>query len=166
MGVDGLKTGYLAVEKYSLASSRIVGERRIIAVASGFNTKNSRSRESAKMLNWAIRTFDVIKVTKKNENFESLNVWLGKKDKVNVYTKEDVYLSVPKRKKSTVKAFIEYYGPIKAPIHKDQKLGVLNIFIEDELTKELDFFASEDIKKSNIFSRLYRSFNYLIWGDV
>ena len=118
------------------------------------------------MLNWALKTFDVIKVTEKNENFESLNVWLGKKDKVDVYAKEDVYLNIPKRKKSTVKAFIEYNGPIEAPILKDQKLGVLNIYIKDELTKQLDLFASEDIKKSNIFSRLYRSFNYLIWGDV
>ena len=166
MGADGLKTGYLAVEKYSLASSILIGERRLIAVASGFETKNSRSRESSRMLNWALKTFDVIKVTEKNENFESLNVWLGKKDKVDVYAKEDVYLNIPKRKKSTVKAFIEYNGPIEAPILKDQKLGVLNIYIKDELTKQLDLFASEDIKKSNIFSRLYRSFNYLIWGDV
>ena len=166
MGADGLKTGYLAVEKYSLASSILIGERRLIAVASGFETKNSRSRESSRMLNWALKTFDVIKVTEKNENFESLNVWLGKKDKVDVYAKEDVYLNIPKRKKSTVKAFIEYNGPIEAPILKDQKLGVLNIYIKDELTKQLDIFASEDIKRSNIFSRLYRSFNYLIWGDV
>ena len=35
IGADGIKTGYLAVEKYSLASS-IIGERRLIAVGSGF----------------------------------------------------------------------------------------------------------------------------------
>ena len=39
VGVDGIKTGYLAVEKYSLASTMIKNERRIIAVASGFQTK-------------------------------------------------------------------------------------------------------------------------------
>ena len=40
VGVDGIKTGYLAVEKYSLASSMKREDRRIIAVASGFPTKN------------------------------------------------------------------------------------------------------------------------------
>ena len=40
VGVDGVKTGYLAVEKYSLASSMIKKDRRIISVASGFETKN------------------------------------------------------------------------------------------------------------------------------
>ena len=39
VGVDGVKTGYLAVEKYSLASS-MKKDRRLIAVVSGFPTKN------------------------------------------------------------------------------------------------------------------------------
>ena len=50
VGVDGVKTGYLAVEKYSLASS-MKKDRRIISVISGFETKNSRSSESLKLLN-------------------------------------------------------------------------------------------------------------------
>ena len=33
VGVDGIKTGYLAVEKYSLASTMIKNDRRVIAVA-------------------------------------------------------------------------------------------------------------------------------------
>ena len=52
VGVDGIKTGYLAVEKYSLASSMKREDRRIIAVASGFPTKNFRSTESLKLINW------------------------------------------------------------------------------------------------------------------
>ena len=50
MGADGIKTGYLAVEKYSLASSIERKGRRLIAVGSGFETKSSRSRESSKLL--------------------------------------------------------------------------------------------------------------------
>ena len=39
IGVDGIKTGYLSYEKYSLASSIKRKDRRLIAVGSGFNTK-------------------------------------------------------------------------------------------------------------------------------
>ena len=49
IGVDGVKTGYLAVEKYSLASSMKKNERRLIAVVSGFPTKSLRSSESLKL---------------------------------------------------------------------------------------------------------------------
>ena len=49
IGVDGIKTGFLTVEQYSLASSIKIIERRVTAVASGFNTKSARTRESLKM---------------------------------------------------------------------------------------------------------------------
>jgi len=166
IGVDGIKTGFLTVEKYSLAASMKVGSRRINSVASGFSTKNLRSRESAKILSWGLRKFDTIKVASKNDPFLSLNVWLGKKNKIDVIVDEDLYFTVPKRKKSSVKAIAEYDSPIQAPIKKGDKLGSLSVFIEGELKKEVNILASEDIKRANIFSRLFKSLNYLVWGDV
>ena len=83
-GADGIKTGYLAVEKYSLASSIKKGERRLIAVGSGFETKNSRSRQSKKLLTWGLTNFDTIQIAKTDEEISNLDVWLGKKDKVQV----------------------------------------------------------------------------------
>ena len=79
MGADGIKTGFLTVEQYSLAASIKAGERRVTVVGSGFKTKNSRSRESTKILNWGLKKFDTIQVTKKGEIIAYLNVWLGKK---------------------------------------------------------------------------------------
>ena len=166
IGVDGIKTGFLTVEKYSLASSMKVGDRRVLAVGSGFNTKNIRSRESAKMLNYAIRRFDTVSVAMKNEPIANLNVWLGKKNKVDVVVSEDLYYTVPKRKKNTIKAVMEYEGPIKAPIKKGDVLGKLNVYVSGELDKEIDIISNENVKKANIFSRLFKSFNYFIWGDV
>ncbi|MBA1337286.1 MAG: D-alanyl-D-alanine carboxypeptidase (penicillin-binding protein 5/6) [Pelagibacterales bacterium] len=166
IGADGIKTGFLTVEKYSLASSMLVGKRRINAVASGFDTKNDRSKDSAKLLSWGLRTFDTIQVTKKNEPFIKLKVWLGKNENVNAVTYESVYLTIPKRKKNTIKAVIEYNNNLSAPIKKGDKIGVLNVFIKDELKKEIDVFSNENIKKANIFSRLLKSFNFLVWGDV
>ena len=166
IGSDGIKTGFLTVEKYSLASSIKLDERRIIAVGSGFNTKNSRSRESQRILNWSIRKFDTIMVVKKDELFTNLEVWLGKKNKVAVVASEDFYLTVPKRKKKTIKAILKYEGPLISPIKKGDLVGVLHIYVSDELVKKIDVISDEDIKRSNIFSRIFKSLNYLVWGDV
>ena len=166
IGADGIKTGFLTVEKYSLASSIKVGERRLTAVASGFKTKNSRSRESLKLLNWGLKKFDTIQVVKTSEVMTSLNVWLGKKAKVKILPSEDVYLTIPKRKKKIIKAILEYDGPIQAPIKKGDTLGTLNVYVSDELKKQINILAAEDIEKSNIFSRIFKSLNYLVWGDV
>ena len=166
IGADGIKTGFLTVEQYSLASSVKVKERRIIAVGSGFKTKNSRSRESIKILNWGLKKFDTIRITKKNEIYTNLNVWLGKKNKVQVVPNEDFYITIPKRKKKTIKAILEYKGPVEAPIKKGDKIALLNIYLSGELNKQIDLLAAEDVKKSNIFSRLFNSLNYLVWGDA
>jgi len=166
IGVDGIKTGYLAVEKYSLAASIKNGERRLISVGSGFETKSSRSKETRKILSWGLRTFDTIEVAKQGVPFTFFDVWLGKKHNVEGYVKEDIYLTVPKRKKDIIKAVVEYTGPIEAPIKKNDKLGVLNVFLEDELIKELDIYSNSDVKRLNVFYRLIKYMNYLVWGDV
>ena len=166
IGADGIKTGFLTVEQYSLATSMEVGKRRITAVGSGFKTKNSRSRESMKILNWGLKKFDTVRITKRDEIFANLNVWLGKKNKVDVATSEDFYLTIPKRKKKTIKAVLEYEGPIQSPIKKGEKLGVLKVYISGELKNQIDVLSAENIKKSNIFSRIFQSLNYLVWGDV
>ena len=166
IGVDGLKTGFLTVEQYSLASSILRNGRRIIAVGSGFKTKSSRTKESRKMLLHGLSKFDTIEIAKKNEIFSSLETWLGKKNKVDIYVKDNIYITVTKRKKKTISAYIQFNGPIPAPIEKNAKLGVLNIFLNDELFAQHDVFSMEKIKKVNIFSSLIRSFNFLVWGDV
>jgi len=166
MGADGIKTGYLAVEKYSLASSLERKGRRLIAVASGFETKNSRSRESSKLLTYGLTNFDLVEINKSGEEFDSVDVWLGKKDFVKVYTKEDIYKIIKKGKKKLLKVKMLYEGPVEAPISKDQVLAKLRIIYDDELIDEYDLLAKEQVNKVNIFSRLMKSLNYLIWGDV
>ena len=166
LGADGIKTGYLALEKYSLASSIDRNGRRLIAVGSGFKSKNSRSKESTKMLTYALTNFDLVKITEANKPFQKIDVWLGKESTVDVYTKEDIYKTIKKAKKKLLKVSVNYDGPVEAPINKDQKVATLKVVYDQELVGEYDLLASKEIKKVNFFSRLLKSLNYLIWGDV
>jgi len=166
LGADGIKTGYLAVEKYSLASSVYRNGRRLIAVGSGFNTKNDRSKESAKLLTWGLTNFDLIEIAKSYTSIENLDVWLGKKSTVAAYVDVDIYKTIPKARKKFLKVYITYNGPIQAPIKKNDVLGKLKVTYKDELLDEFNLFALEDVKKLNVFSSLMKSINFLIWGDV
>ena len=166
IGVDGIKTGYLAYEKYSLASSIIKNKRRLIGVGSGFDTKNARSKQSLKLLTWGLTKFDTIKITEKNKNLTSLQVWLGTKKELNVHVNKDIYKTIPKAKKKYLKVIISYDGPIAAPIKKNEIVAKLKIFFKDDNIGNYDLLASENIKKQNILSRLIGSINFLLWGDV
>jgi D-alanyl-D-alanine carboxypeptidase (penicillin-binding protein 5/6) len=166
LGADGIKTGYLAVEKYSLASSIERKGRRLIAVGSGFSTKRERSSESAKLLTWGLTNFDLIEISRSIAPIENIDVWLGKKSTVGVYVKKDIYKTIPKARKKFLKVSVNYNGPIQAPIKKDDLWGKLTITYKGELIDEHNLYAFEDVKKLNVFSRLIKSINFLIWGDV
>tara|TARA_B110001452_G_scaffold94783_1_gene78319 strand:- start:612 stop:1769 length:1158 start_codon:yes stop_codon:yes gene_type:complete len=166
IGADGIKTGYLAVEKYSLASSLERNGRRLIAIGSGFDTKSSRSRESSKLLTYGLTNFDLIEINKSNKPIKKIDVWLGKEKQVDVYVNEDIFKTIKKAKKKLLKVALKYDGPIEAPIKKNDVIGKLRVVYDQELIGEYDLLAANDVGKVNIFSRLIRSLNYLIWGDV
>ena len=166
VGVDGVKTGYLAVEKYSLASSMKKNNRRVIAVVSGFETKNLRSSESLRLLNWGFRNTNTFEISKNNQTTFQIDTWLGEKNKINVSSKEDYYITIDKKDIRHLNVTLSYTGPIKAPIKKGEKIAELIIKKKDEQIKTLPLYASEDVKKVNFFKSLITSINYLIWGDV
>jgi len=166
VGVDGVKTGYLAVEKYSLASSMKKNDRRVIAVASGFETKNLRSSESLKLLNWSFRHTNTFEISKKNISSFEIDTWLGKKNTINAISKEDYYITINKKDIRHLSVSLSYPGPAKAPIQKGEKIADLIIKKKDTIIKTLPLFASEDLKKVNFFKSIMTSLNYLIWGDV
>ena len=166
IGADGIKTGYLAVEKYSLASSINRKGRRLIAVGSGFETKSSRSRESSRLLTYGLTNFDLVEINKANKPIDKVEVWLGKQSYVDVHVDTDIYKTIKKAKKRLLKISLKYDGPIEAPIKKNQKIGTYRVVYDQELIGEYDLLASNDVQKVNIFTRLIKSLNYLIWGDV
>ena len=166
VGVDGIKTGYLAVEKYSLASTMKKNDRRVIAVASGFQNKNQRSKESLKLLNWGFRNTNTFEISKKDVTFFELETWLGKDEKIKAISNNDFYLTINKKDIRHLNIFLQYDGPIKAPISKGEKIADLVIKKNDQIIKTLPLYASTDLKKVNFFKSLVTSINYLIWGDV
>ena len=165
-GADGIKTGYLAVERYSLASSILRKGRRLIAVGSGFETKSSRSKESTKLLTYGLTNFDLIEITTPEKIIDNVDVWLGKENQLDVYVNQNIYKIIKKAQKRLLKVTVNYTGPVEAPIKKDQVIGKLKIVYDENMLGEYDLLAAKEIKKINIFSRLIRSLNYLVWGDV
>ena len=166
IGADGIKTGYLALEKYSLASSVIGEKRRLISVMSGFKTKQSRSTDSIKLISWGLRNTNTYEVSEKNISNHKFKTWLGKKEFVNVSTKDDVYVTINKKEVKNFKVIYKYNGPIKAPIKKGDEIGTLIVQKSEDNVSSIPVYANEDIKKVNFFKSLFLSFNYMIWGDV
>ncbi len=166
LGVDGIKTGYLSLEKYSLASTMKRKDRRLIAVGSGFPTKKLRASESLKLLSWGFRNSETYEISKANETIFEVESWLGKKKIIPGITKENIFHTINKRDLKKFKVSLEYNGPVIAPIAKDQKIAEIKIYNGNEAVKTIPVFSNEKIDKINFISSLFTSLNYLVWGDV
>ena len=166
IGGDGIKTGHLAVEQYSLASSLKKKNRRLISVGSGFKTNALRASQSRKLLTWGLTNTETFEISKKKQTFFEIETWLGKNNKTQVYTKDDAYVTINKKNLRGFEVFLEYTGPIKAPIQKDEQLATINVYNKKELIKSVPVYAAEKVKKINFLLSILTSFNYMIWGDV
>jgi len=141
-------------------------DRRIIAVASGFNTKNLRSSESLKLLNWGFRNTNTFEISKNGETIFELDTWLGTINKIKATPKVDFYLTINKKDISHLTVSLDYDGPILAPVKKGTQIATMTVKKKDEIIKSIPLFAAEDLNKVNFFKSLITSLNYSIWGDV
>jgi len=166
MGVDGIKTGHLVVEEYSLASSIKKKNRRLIAVGSGFKTNSLRASQSRKLLSWGLTNTETFQISKKEETIFEMNTWLGKKKIIKGFTKEDVYMTINKKELRGFEVFLEYTGPIKAPVKKNEEIGSIKIYKKKILVKSIPLYSVDKVKKINFLLGILTSFNYMIWGDA
>lgn len=165
LGVDGLKTGYTNLGGYGLVASAIKNNRRLLMVVNGFKTDKDRTLDSESLLKWGFYNFSTINLFVKNRIIDSAKVWLGKKNKVDILTLENLYITLPRLEVKDIKMKIVYKSPIPAPIKKGDKIG--KVIITAPSIKDIHFpvFAAEDVEKIGFWKRIYSALYYLILGQ-
>ncbi|MEK9975354.1 MAG: D-alanyl-D-alanine carboxypeptidase family protein [Pelagibacteraceae bacterium] len=164
MGADGIKTGYLNNSGYSLAATIKKNDRRILSVVSGTDSKNARSRETVRLLSYAENRFDLLKINKIDKNY-NIKTWNLKQKTVQLELKNNIYLTIPKRKKNKLKIEIDHEKDILSrELKKGSPVSKLNIYYDNNLIKSETLYSSVNTEKENFFVRFLNSISLLIWG--
>ncbi len=164
MGADGIKTGYLNNSGYSLAATIKKNDRRILSVVSGTDSKNARSRETVRLLSYAENRFDLLKINKIDKNY-NIKTWNLKQKTVQLELKNNIYLTIPKRKKNKLKIEIDHEKDIlSSELKKGSPVSKLNIYYDNNLIKSETLYSSVNTEKENFFVRFLNSISLLIWG--
>ncbi len=154
LGVDGLKTGFTDASGYGLLASAKEGERRMIMVINGMESKRVRSRESNRVLRWAFTAWDNIRLYNAGQAIGRLPVALGATEMVTLHASQHIDLTVPARKSPQLKGYIEYKAPLIAPIAKGDVLGVLVVRENDKEILRSPVVAGQHIEETGFFGRL------------
>ncbi|TOM09843.1 D-alanyl-D-alanine carboxypeptidase family protein [Vibrio parahaemolyticus] len=162
MNVDGMKTGYTSGAGYSLATSAINGDMRLIAVVMGAKSQSVRESESKQLLSYGFRFYDTLMPTAAGTDIANARVWMGQKDELKVGVNRDVYLTLPKGDVNKLKAEVEYNGDLLAPIAQDQVVGTLLYKVDGKVVKETELVALEPVEEGGIFKRIMDWFKRLV----
>lgn len=157
LGADGLKTGHTEEAGYGLVGSATRGNRRITFAITGLDSSKERMIEAEKITNWAYRDFTAKRVANKGTIIGYLPVWLGEKEEVGVYAKEDLYILTPITADPTFITAMIYNTPIEAPFESGAitpaKLKVTFKSETETIEKEFELFAYEGSKLGNFIIR-------------
>ena len=162
IGADGLKTGHTQEAGYGLVGSAKQGDRRVIFVITGLESREARAEESVKIINWAFRQFAEKDVVEAGTQIATADVWMGELPTVGLTVAQDLTLLVPIFEQDEINAEVVYDGPIEAPITAGQQLGELVITLDDLPVKRIPLVAEDDVARGGFGTRL-RTAALVLW---
>ena len=163
-GVDGLKTGWTTEAGYSLAATATRDDRRLISVVMKTDSEEERLEESARLLNYGFRRFNVEDIVAKGELVGEVEVQEGKKPIVNLETANNLRKSVLIGSRDEIEREIVVDEEIAAPVEKGKVLGELILSNQDEELGRVELVAAEEVEQLGFLARLLRRVRELILG--
>ena len=152
-GADGLKTGYTDASGYGLVgSAERDGERRII-VLNGLTSKSERASEARRVMRSAFRDFATVEIAKADVVVAEAEVWMGLEDRVPLKTTRADTRVMHADELRLLDVFVEYQGPVKAPIAEGQEIGALVAQSPGMEDIRIPLVATQAVEKKGLLAR-------------
>ena len=162
LGIDGLKTGRTSESGFSIIISSISNNSRLIAIIGGLPSKEKRTSEIRKLINFGQKGFKNFILFNEGEILDNVNVWGGRKTLVGISIPYEISLLLDIRGRRFLNAKYSYNDPIIAPIKKGEIIGKISILNDNNIIIESNLIANEDINKANIFRKVIEVSKYLL----
>lgn len=154
--VDGLKTGHTQSAGYNIIASNVVDNHRLIAVIMGGKSSKDREEQARKLLVWGQDNFDTVQLFHAGHAISVEDVWYGNPHKVEVGSRTDRYLSVPKNELANINAkYVLDKKDLEAPLQANQQIGEIKVMNKDQLLASYPLVALQSVDKAGIVTRLF-----------
>jgi len=151
--VDGIKTGHTEEAGFGLTASAEKDGMRLISVVTGTRSENARAAESQKLLSYGFRYYQTLKLYSQGDAVNTVKVWKGQSDSVDLGLLDNVYLTIPRGSEKSLVATINVDSTIKAPLQQGQELGNIVVTLDDEELVNVPVVALSSIEAAGFFSR-------------
>ena len=159
--VDGVKTGHTEAAGYCLVSSAEREGMRLIAVVMGTDSKKSRVKQSASLLNYGFRFFETHRLYGAGQKLADTRIWKGAQENLGLGLAKDLFVTIPRRQYDKLAARTEIDPLIQAPVTKGDKLGEVIIELSGEEITRVPLLAQADVPEGGIWDTMVDS--VLLW---
>lgn len=146
-GATGLKTGSTSLALYNLSASATRSDLSLIAVIMRAPTTKLRFSEAKLLLDYGFSTYSFNKIANKNSVAQNVEVSKGTQKNLNLVFENDSGVVLEKTNSSEINQEIELNPSIEAPIEKNQVLGKMNFYLDNELVSSVNLIAENDVPK-------------------
>lgn len=145
-GCDGLKTGFTQKAGFCLTATAKRNNVRLISVVMNSKTKDIRTNDTVKLLNYGFSRTEALKVYNKGQIVVEHSFNNAEQDSTPLYVKEDIYVCVEKGIKKEDFEYTYHIDKECAPINKDEVVGSLIIKYKED-TYKFDLYPYEDVEQ-------------------
>lgn len=162
-GVDGLKTGFTQEAKYCLTATAKKDNMRLIAVVMGAESPKERNATISRLLDFGYAQFQLQQLYTTEQTITDMEIIKGEVNRIDVYPKENASILTKKGEDlSLIETKIEINDQIMAPIKKDEVVGSLEIYLNDQLIESVDLVAGANVERANVWQLMADSFRRLV----
>nr|WP_152048222.1 D-alanyl-D-alanine carboxypeptidase family protein [Aureimonas psammosilenae] len=166
VGATGMGTGYTEASGYSIVGVTAQNGRKTFLVLAGLTSIADRQAEARKMIAWANDAFRRENLFAKGQTVGQAAVYGGLAPSVPLVTNEPVVAFVPKNKAESASARIVYEGPLTAPVEAGQKLGRLEVLIDNRVSVSYDVLAGAKVEQGTFAGRALDAAQELAFGWI
>lgn len=170
-GVYGVKTGFTNGANRCLVTSCKRGDMDIICVVLGADTKNFRTKDSIKLIEYVFNTYEYFNVkehvtnyinTWQNNNSDYFFVEKGVSNKISLKIDSSLencpIIPVKKELISNLETSISINSYLKAPVIPNTTLGNLVVYSNGTTIAEFNLYSDTNIEKNGISNYLLNFF--------
>ena len=175
-GVYGVKTGFTNGANRCLVTSCKRGEMDIICVVLGCDTKNFRTQDSIKLINYTFENFEYLDIKnlidRKFENYKNnntnpfeINKGVSNDLEIRCFSTEPSIIPIKKNEKNSIKVNFELKKNLEAPINANLKVGSFMVYSDNRTILEGDILTTNSIDKkkpSYYFSSIFKNFSSIL----
>lgn len=150
--VNGIKTGYTSKAGRCLITSIESGDRNLITMVLGCETKKQRTEETIKLISYGYDNFEVVDILEKMQRVFDMRVRKAVKDKYKLEINGNRKVLLGKNEKNDIQYEYEISELLTAPIEKGSLIGEIRVLLKGNIISKLQIKVPHTIERKNILN--------------